>query len=183
MPTIKIETERFQTKVQQKLLKMLDDKAVRKEINTRVKDAINQFVPMKSGALRKSAIVTHKSISWGRRLKYARYQYGGEVYGPNLPGLENGAPAWRSRKGATKHPTGRELGVPGVAILHPIWKLENGIYSRPNSDETAMYRFGYTTPGTHHHWDEYFKYGIKMKTNLEITRYLKKECKRRGLKT
>lgn len=163
MPTIKIETERFQTKVQQKLLKMLDDKAVRKEINTRVKDAINQFVPMKSGALRKSAIVTHKSISWGRNLAYARYQYGGEVYGPNLPIIQNGTiVGWYSIPGRKKHPTGRELGVPG---------------------EWMGWKFGYTTPGTHHHWDEYFKYGVKMKTNLEITRYLKAECKRRGLKT
>lgn len=160
--TVNIQLERFRTDKQQELLKLLNDKKVQKQVNVYIKDAINEFVPMKSGALRRSAIVTHKSITWGRGLKYARYQYGGIVYGPNYPITRGGTiVGWYSKPGVKKHPTGRELGVPGM------WR---------------GWRFGYTTPGTHHHWDNEFKYQVKLKTNQEITRYLKRECKERGLK-
>ena len=184
MDTIKLEVERFRTKKQQQLFKMLNDKTIRKEVNKLIKDAINPFVPMKSGALRRSAIVTHKSISWGRGLEYARYQYGGQVYGPNYPGIEEGGePGWRSPKGkGSKHPTGRELGVPGIAVLHPVWQLINGKYTRPQAGTVMTYKFGYTTPGTQHHWDKAFEYQVKQQVNIEATRLLKKECKARGLK-
>ena len=180
-PRITIQLDRFRTAKQQKLLKLLNDKEIRKEVNERIKDSINEFVPMKSGALRKSARVTANTISWGTGLKYARYQYFGEVYGPNYPIVQNGTlsgffraggkrypifsggtiTGWYSIPGMKKHPTGRELGVPG------FWR---------------GWRFGYTTPGTHHHWDQYYKYLPKLRTNLEITRLLKKECKNRGLR-
>lgn len=160
--SVEIKLERFRTEKQQKLLQMLNDDNVRVEINTRIKDAINKFVPKKSGALRASANVYPDKITWGEGLKYARYQYGGEVYGPNHPIIRNGKiVGWYSTPGMQKYPTGRELGIPGY------WK---------------GWRFGYTTKGTHHHWDQYFRYFPKMKANLEITRYLKKECKKRGLK-
>ena len=159
--TVKVEVQKFRTRKQEELLKMLEDKQVRKHINTLVKDAINPFVPMKSGALRRSAIVTHLSITWGRGLKYAGYQYRGEVYGPNYPIVRSGTIiGWYSKPGVRKHPTGRELGLPGE------WK---------------GWKFGYTTPGTKHHWDSKFSHDVKLRTNQSITRYLKSECKRRGL--
>lgn len=162
-PIVTIDVEQFRTKRQVDLLnKLFNDKGVRIHINTIIKDAINNFVPMKNGDLRKSAEVTEDSITWGNGLKYARYQYYGEVYGPNYPITRRGRiVGWYSRRGVTKSPTGRELGKPGY------WK---------------GWRFGYTTKGTHHHWDSYFKYLPKLKANIEITRYLKKECKLRGLK-
>lgn len=163
MPTIRVEVDKFRTTKQQKLLKMLDDPKVLKEVNTRIGNAINPFVPMKSGALRASMRVNSKSISWGSGLPYAHYQYMGEVYGPNHPIIKNRTiVGWYSTPGMTKYPTGRELGVPG---------------------EWMGWRFGYTTPGTQHHWDRAFQYQVKQQTNLEITRYLKRECKNRGLKT
>lgn len=175
--SVEIKLERFRTEKQQKLLQMLNDDEVRVEVNTRIKDAINVFVPKKSGALRASANVYPDRITWGEGLKYARYQYGGEVYGPNLPGVIGGTPAWKSKRGVKKHPTGRELGKIGTARLRPVWG--EGVTELPTS---MLYKFGYTTRGTHHHWDQYFRYFPKMKANLEITRYLKKECKKRGLK-
>lgn len=178
MATVNIQVAKFRTKKQDKLIALLQDKSVQKEVNEKIKDAINDFVPMKSGALRRSALVTHKSITWGRGLKYARYQYGGEVYGPNFPGAINGNPAWKSSPGeGSKYPTGREIGAfNGVINLRPRWQE-----GEPRVKGTLPYKFGYTTPGTHHHWDEYFTYGPKMKVNQEITRMLKAECKRRGL--
>ena len=162
IPIVTIEVEQFRTKKQQKLLDMLNDKVVKKQVNLRILNAINKFVPKKTGALRSSARVTSEFISWGTGLEYARYQYGGQIYGPNRPITEKGRiVGWFSTPGQRKYPTGRELGIPGY------WR---------------GWRFGYTTPGTHHHWDRYFRYLPKMRTNLEITRYLKQECKRRGLK-
>ena len=178
IPVVTVDVSHFRTKKQQQLLAMLNDKGVKTKCNEMILKTINDFVPMKTGALRKSGRATSEFIIWGEGLEYARYQYGGEVYGPNLPGLENGSPAWRSRKGKPKHPMGRELGVPGFALLRPKWQKGGQPYSG-----LVLYKFGYTTPGTHHHWDRYFTYAPKMKTNLEITRYLKAECKRRGLKT
>ena len=177
IPIITLDVTKFNTKKQQKLLQMLNDKKVLVEVNTRIKDAINKFVPKKTGALRASARVTSNMIAWGEGLSYARYQYGGEVYGPNLPGVDGGSPAWRSRRGMPKHPMGRELGKPGIGVLRPVWSRN----TKP-VPPFMVYKFGYTTHGTHHHWDQYFRYRPKMKTNLEITRYLKKECKKRGLK-
>lgn len=160
---VRIFLSRFRTEKQKKLLALLNDKDIKIKVNTIVKDAINEnFVPMKTGALRKSANVTPESISWGKGLKYAGYQYRGVVYGPNHPIIRaNRIVGWYSTPGMTKHPTGRELGVPGY------W---------------MGWRFGYTTSGTHHHWDRYFRYMPKLKANLEITRMLKRECKKRGLK-
>lgn len=163
MATVKIEVDKFRTKRQQQLLKMLNDPKVQKQVNRYIADAITPFVPKKSGKLRRSVIVGPKSISWGRGLKYAHYQYEGEVYGPNHPIVKRGTiVGWYSTPGMQKHPTGRELGVPG---------------------EWMGWKFGYTTPGTQHHWDRAFTYQAKLKANQEITRYLKRECKSRGLKT
>lgn len=180
MPTIRVEVDKFRTTKQQKLLKMLDDPKVLKEVNTRIGNAINPFVPMKNGDLRASMRINPKSISWGSGLthNYAHYQYMGKVYGPNFPGAINGSPAWKSSKGeGSKYPTGRELGKPGSAELYPRWQEGTPVKGR------LLYTFGYTTPGTQHHWDKAFKYQVKQKTNLEITRYLKRECKNRGLDT
>lgn len=165
MPTVQIDVEQFSTKKQKKLLAMLNDKNVQKQSNEILKNYINYFVPMKSGALRRSAIATPNMIYWGRRLPYARYQYEGDVYGPNIPIVKNGTiVGWYSKPGVKKHPTGRKLGV---------------------SREWMGWLFGYSEPGTGHHWDEKFKNDIRWKAqaNREITRYLKKECKDRGLQT
>ena len=165
IPWVTLDVERFYTKRQQQLLKLLDDKKVRTEVNTRIKDAINTFVPMDTGALRRSAYANSTHIGWGQGLAapYARYQYNGIVYGPNHPITRGGTiVGWFSTPGQQKHPTGRTLGTPRE------WK---------------GWKFGYTTPGTSHHWDKLFTYRIKQQTNLEITRYLKRECKDRGLQT
>lgn len=167
IPWVTLDVERFSTKKQQQLMKLLNDKNVRTEVNTRILNAINNFVPMKTGALRQSGYATSTHIGWGQNLPapYARYQYNGLVYVPNRPITKGGTiVGWFSPPGQHKHPdpNGRELGVPGE------WK---------------GWRFGYTTPGTRHHWDRAFQYQVKQKTNLEITRYLKRECKNRGLNT
>lgn len=166
-------TLQYRTKKQKELVRMLRyDSKIRTQINMYIEKAIRPYVPMsaekKSVHLRNSAIVTERGIRWGSGLPYARYQFMGQVYGPNFPikvgeGENVAIIGWRSRKGQHKHPTGRELGVPGSLL---------------------GWTFGYTTPGTRHHWtraytDPYSP--VKRKTNLEITNYLKKQCRARGL--
>lgn len=143
------------------LKKLMDDPQTRIDINQMIGDAINPYVPKKSGDLRDSMRIYPDRITWGEGLPYAQYQFGGEVYGPNLPIMHEGTiVGWFSRPGVKKHPTGRELGVKGE------WK---------------GWTFGYTTPGTAHHWTEVYQWRLKSKTNKKITAYLKQMCKARGL--
>lgn len=156
------------TAKQQKLLAMLNDKRVQKQANVILKDYINYFVPKRSGALRNSARVTSETISWGHDLAYGIYQYEGQIYGKNYPIIRGGRiVGWYSKPGVKKYPTGR-------------W-----ITSYTAGNEWLGYPFGYSEPGTGHHWDVRFKRSLRWKAaaNREITRYLKAECKKRGLKT
>lgn len=42
---------------------------------------------------------------------------------------------------------------------------------------------GVTTPGTMHHWTDAYQGQLKAEINRQITNYLKRECKARGLNT
>lgn len=68
------------------------------------------YVPFDEGVLAGSAS-TATEIGSGEVIydtPYARYQYYGEVWGPNIPIVENGViTGWRSPP--KKHPTGRKL--------------------------------------------------------------------------
>ncbi len=182
MPTVQLKAEIKYSRKMNKLIKLLNDKEVKINVNQFIADAIQPFVPQKTGRLRRSLYVGPNVISWGRGLAYAHYQFEGEVYGPNYPGIEkDGTGGWRSAK--VKHPMGRELGAfNGVLLLRPKWQLkENGDYITPKSFELIPYKFGYTTEGTRHHWTEVYQWQLKSDTNKKITRYLKQECKKRGL--
>lgn len=161
MATIQFRFEDRLTNKQDKLLALLNNSAVKRNVNKFIGDAITPYVPMETGRLRDSMYVGPTLISWGRGLEYAHYQYEGEVYGLNIPISSLGTIIrWTSLPGVTKYPTGRELGVPG---------------------EYRGWIFGYTTPGTQHHWTEVYETDLKRETNQKITRYLKQECKARGL--
>lgn len=120
MATVRFDASMTHSKKINQLLEMLNDNTVRKEVNRYIGNAIQPFVPKKRGYLRSSMYISPKFISWGRRLKYAPYQYYGK-------------------------------------------------YTH------------YTTPGTRSYWTKAYAWDVKRQTNLEITQYLKRECKRRGL--
>ena len=93
-------TERFTT-----VQKYVDSECIRLMV---------PYTPMRTGILAKGAVLGTK-IGSGEihyTVPYARYQYYGEVYGPNIPVFEDnsGTPTrfW-SPPGQTKHPTGRQL--------------------------------------------------------------------------
>lgn len=70
------------------------------------------YTPYLNGALEDSA--TLSTVIGSGEIKqetpYARYQYYGEIFGPNIPVFENGIlMGFISRKGVKKQPTGRPL--------------------------------------------------------------------------
>ncbi len=70
------------------------------------------YTPMDTGILYKSAMLGTKigSGEIHQNTPYARYLYYGEVYGPNIPIMENGQViGFFSPKGKRKYPTGRPL--------------------------------------------------------------------------
>lgn len=145
------------TVLQQKLMELVGNDKTKRGVNQIIADMVEPYVPMKSGALRQSVLVGPKTISWTS--VYARYQYYGEVYGPNFPIMSNGTIiGWYSPE--KKHPTGRELGLPGY------WK---------------GWTFGYTTLGTGHHWIDKMLENDKQSMQLRITYYLKRRAKEMGL--
>lgn len=158
MAGVRIKPKVNRTKLQRKLLDLVGNEKTKRGINQIIADMVKPYVPYKSGSLRESVQVGPKTIAW--RKVYARYQYYGEVYGPNFPIMSGGKiVGWYSRPGEKKHPTGRELGLPGE------WK---------------GWTFGYTTPGTKHHWlDEMMMYD-KRAMQLRITNYLKRRAKELG---
>lgn len=155
------------TVLQEKLLRIIDDKEVMREAHRLLGEQCNKYVPKKTGALRASMKAYPQSVRW--ETPYAHYQYMGEVYGPNYPILSSFKSTnhhdgliigWYSRPEVQKVPTGRELGVPGE------WK---------------GWRFGYTTPDTHHHWfDEAMKNGGKRTYSIRVTNMLKKKARELG---
>ena len=71
---------------------------------------MGKYTPKRTGALIRSATLGTK-IGSGHIVynsPYARYQYYGEIYGPNIPIYKDGElMGWRSPP--KKHPTGREI--------------------------------------------------------------------------
>ena len=71
---------------------------------------MDKYTPKRTGALIRSATLGTK-IGSGHivyNTPYARYQYYGEIYGPNIPIYKDGElMGWRSPP--KKHPTGREI--------------------------------------------------------------------------
>ena len=66
------------------------------------------YVPFLEGSLSQTAIVTSEDVRYIQ--PYARYQYYGQIYGPNIPIKENGEiVGWFSPPGQKKHPTGRMM--------------------------------------------------------------------------
>lgn len=110
---IRVRADNTQTKLQRKLETLLNDGETKKGINRQILRFINEYVPYRANGesdhthLRDSVRINEKSISWNT--PYARYQYFGEVYGPNFLVMIDDEPKWRSPKGKPKYPTGRSI--------------------------------------------------------------------------
>lgn len=84
---------------------------VQKVIDTEIIRWCTDYVPFDEGVLTQSAYAATR-VGSGLIVydtPYARYQYYGEVYGPNFQVEIDGEKVWRSPPGQLKHPTGRQL--------------------------------------------------------------------------
>ena len=77
-------------------------------IHNQLAKMCDPYVPMQEGTLAQTVQISPSSVTYTQ--PYARYQYYGEVYGPNIPIVENGEiVGWFSPPGQKKHPTGRYM--------------------------------------------------------------------------
>lgn len=84
---------------------------VQKYIDAEVIRQCEPYVPFDNGTLSRSANLA-TDIGSGLVVydtPYARYQYYGEVYGPNIPMVIGGEETFRSIPGQRKTPTGKKL--------------------------------------------------------------------------
>lgn len=163
--------------LRKKLLALMSNTETMREVHERLKDFVEPFVPFgKTGELRENAVAQPKGVLY--RAPYAHYQFEGDVYGPNLPVLGPDGPSWISRK--PKHPMGRKLGENnGFAELQLAYKWDGGRWKKAKRGETASFKFGYTTPGTHYQWlDEAMKNGGKRRFSRQATEVMKRRAKR-----
>ena len=101
--------------------KLTQDDTTMLEVYNTLARRCDPYVPMAEGNLSQSvfAQVTPEYIQYGNEsVPYAHYQYTGEVYGPNIPIIENGIiVGWFSPKNKPKHPTGRPINY--STEMHP----------------------------------------------------------------
>lgn len=180
-PKLIVKVSKFITPtiLQQKLLDIIDNDEVRRGVNKIIADRTNKYVPMKSGALRESVKIGPKTISWGSGLNYARYQYGGEIYRTNYPIIQGGTLSGFFRKAGKRYPFFQGGTITGWYSIPNLQKVPSGAeLGKPG--EWRGWRFGYTTPGTHHHWIDEMLRTEKRSMNIQITNYLKREARKRN---
>lgn len=144
MSVVNINVDLSKLDIENKLYRVMHDKQAMTEIHNLLIQMCDKYVPADTHTMAQTAQAYPEYAHYNT--PYAHYQHEGEVYGPNFIGWEDYAtPGWRS--GKTKHPTGRELGKPGHAVLQPQFGTEH-------SKEPIEWDFGYTTPNTTHHWEQ-----------------------------
>lgn len=93
-----------------KQFEALKDDNVMYEIHDLLAKMCDPYVPMAEGILAQSVNLGISKDSITYYGPYAHYMYVGEVYGPNIPIIEDGIiVGWFSPPGQKKEPTGREI--------------------------------------------------------------------------
>lgn len=86
-------------------------------IHNQLAKMCDPYVPMREGALAQTVQISPTGVRYTQ--PYARYQYYGQVYGPNIPIIENGQiVGWFSPPGQKKHPTGQYM--THSTEMHPL---------------------------------------------------------------
>lgn len=99
----------------------LKNDTVMYEIHDLFAKMCDPYVPMDTGNLAQGVDISKDSIKYPG--PYAHYMYMGEVYGPNIPIIEDGiVVGWFSPKGKPKHPTGRPINYSTES--HPLASKE-----------------------------------------------------------
>lgn len=86
----------------------LSDEDLMLAIHNEYARLMEPYVPFDSGTLAQTTEITSESVRYA--VPYAHYMYEGEIYGDNIPIIEDGMiVGWFSRPGEKKHPTGRPI--------------------------------------------------------------------------
>ena len=114
---MKVEIKEVKLRDGRKTVQRIFGEDVMTYAHTRLHAYCSPYVPMGSGVLDQFVDIYPDCVHY--KSPYAHYQWEGEIYGPNFPIYEDGVFAgWRSPKGESKHPTGRELNYSGDQ--HPL---------------------------------------------------------------
>lgn len=106
MATIKIDAK-LNRKLEKQFEELNNDTTMLLIHNTLAKKC-DPYVPFAEGPLSQTIEITAKGVRYTQ--PYARYQYYGEVYGPNIPITQDGMiVGWFSPPGQPKQPTGRTM--------------------------------------------------------------------------
>lgn len=104
---VKIDVHIDADKLTRQFEALKDDKSMY-EVHDLFAKLMNDYVPMSEGVLSQSLDVTKDRVRYNT--PYAHYQYVGEVYGPNIPIIEDGiVVGFFSIPNQKKKPTGREI--------------------------------------------------------------------------
>lgn len=96
---------------------IFDDDKFKLAVNNTLARYCDPYVPFLNSPLSTTIEVTTEGVSYIQ--PYARYQYYGEIYGPNIPIKQDGEiVGWFSPKGKPKHPTGRKMNY--TKDFHPL---------------------------------------------------------------
>ena len=107
--------------IKKDITNILNNREVKLAINNEFARMCDPYVPMVEGMLSQSVQVQEDGIYYPG--PYAHYMYIGQVYGPNIPIVENGEiVGWFSPPGKQKYPTGREIHY--TTELHPLASKE-----------------------------------------------------------
>lgn len=99
----------------------LKDDNVMYQIHNLFAKMCDPYVPMKEGVLSQSVNIEKDKVIYPQ--PYAHYMYVGEVYGPNIPIIEDGiVVGWFSPPGQKKHPTGKDINY--NKEMHPLASKE-----------------------------------------------------------
>lgn len=141
------------TEIQTELMKTIGNEKAMREIHRLLGEFCEPYIPKKTGGLRASMKAYPGSVKW--ETPYAHYQYTGVVYEPNYRIMKGGTiVGWHTPAGTKKKKTTRELGIPG---------------------EWMGWKFGYSEPGTSHHWFDKAMAGRgKNSYSIAVTKLLKK---------
>ena len=86
-------------------------------VHNRLAEMCDPYVPMDSGTLAQTTRITSDGVTYSS--PYAHYQYEGQVYGPNIPIIQDGiVVGWFSPPRKKKHPTGAEINY--SKEVHPL---------------------------------------------------------------
>ena len=138
------------------------------EINRIVADAAIPYIPYREGALSDphNRIIKPEGIEY--TVEYARYQYEGNIMGPNFPIFTKTGEfvQWASRRGKSKHIVDGKLGD-GTELTF-VHKATGTVFT---------YKRHHTKPGTTYNWiyELWNHHGRVAK--IQITNYLKKLAK------